>query len=549
MYFLLDLDGTLVITDTIYFNVWKELLFEYNIYLTEELFKNIIQGNNDLYVKNSLLSEININVKEISIKKDELFIKNINQIKVIDGLYEFLNNIILNGHKCCIVTNCNKQVAIAIIDYIKINKFISFIISNNDCKYSKPNPEPYILAMNAFNTTNNNCIIIEDSKSGLLSAKSTNPKLLIGMETIYNKNELLQYGVNISIQNYINFDFNCLTISNELNNTLMNYIINYFTDKQIIINENKLKGGNIADIISFQVIDELSNIEYILKYESTQENELSIMAKNLKLYEREYYFYKKISNYINIHIPQFIGLLNKNDKPYGLIIEKLSNNFVINKNLNNDIDLSLKVINNITKMHCKFWNKDLKKIFPGLYKNNDTIFNPFMKQYIQIHINEFINKWSFLIKNIEQIKNIYNDFENIQNRLSNNNLTFIHGDLKSPNIFYDTTKNNDPGFIDWQHCCIGKGVQDLIFFIIESFDINTIKKVFPLFKSYYYNKIIEHNINYTYEDYNQDIYDSICYIPFFTSVWFGTVPNDDLIDKNFPYFFISKFILLLNIKD
>ena len=29
MYFLLDLDGTLVITDFIYFNVWKELLFEY----------------------------------------------------------------------------------------------------------------------------------------------------------------------------------------------------------------------------------------------------------------------------------------------------------------------------------------------------------------------------------------------------------------------------------------------------------------------------------------------------------------------------------------
>ena len=56
MYFLLDLDGTLVITDFIYFNVWKELLFEYNIILTEEIFKNFIHGNNDLFLKNSLLS-------------------------------------------------------------------------------------------------------------------------------------------------------------------------------------------------------------------------------------------------------------------------------------------------------------------------------------------------------------------------------------------------------------------------------------------------------------------------------------------------------------
>ena len=90
-------------------------------------------------------------------------------------------------------------------------------------------------------------------------------------------------------------------------------------------------------------------------------------------------------------------------------------------------------------------------------------------------------------------------------------------------------------------------MQDLIFFIIESFDINTIKRIYPLFKSYYYNKIIESNIDYSYQQYEIDIYDAICYIPFFTSIWFGTVPNDELIDKNFPYFFISKFILLLNI--
>ena len=288
-------------------------------------------------------------------------------------------------------------------------------------------------------------------------------------------------------------------------------------------------------------------MEYILKYESNEENNLSNMAKKIKLYEREYYFYKEISNHINIHIPKFIGLIQNNNKPYGLIIEKISNNYIINKNLNNDIDLSLKIINNICKLHCKFWNKDLQTLFPNLYKHNDPIFNPFMKEYIKTRKDEFIKKWSFLIKNTEIITNIYNDFENIQNRLSTNNLTFIHGDLKSPNIFYNTNDNNDLCIIDWQHCCIGKGVQDLIFFIIESFDINTIKRIYPLFKHYYYNKIIESNIDYSYQQYEMDIYDSICYIPFFTSIWFGTVPNDELIDKNFPYFFISKFILLLNI--
>jgi len=60
-------------------------------------------------------------------------------------------------------------------------------------------------------------------------------------------------------------------------------------------------------------------------------------------------------------------------------------------------------------------------------------------------------------------------------------------------------------------------------------------------KYYYYRKIIEYGVvNYSFEEYERDIYDAICYIPFFTSIWFGTTPQDELIDKNFPYFLLAK---------
>jgi hypothetical protein len=144
---------------------------------------------------------------------------------------------------------------------------------------------------------------------------------------------------------------------------------------------------------------------------------------------------------------------------------------------------------------------------------------------------------------------IYDNFSNIQHSFSNgNNLTFIHGDIKSPNIFYDIENNYEPYFIDWQHCAIGKGVQDLIFFIIESFDIINIKSTYYLLKYFYYKKIIEYGINnYSFDEYENDIYNAICYIPFFTSIWFGTVAQDELIDKNFPYFFITKMFYLIDI--
>ena len=66
-------------------------------------------------------------------------------------------------------------------------------------------------------------------------------------------------------------------------------------------------------------------------------------------------------------------------------------------------------------------------------------------------------------------------------------MTLIHGDVKSPNLFYKKKDYGyEPYFIDWQYICIGKGVQDLVFFMIESFEVSKLKILKDLFLNYYY---------------------------------------------------------------
>ena len=554
--FLFDLDGTLVITDDIYFDVWYEILFEYNIILNKDIYCKYIQGNNDKYVLNTLLYNTKLSIDDLSNLKDSLFIKNIHKIKIIDGIYNIINQIKLLSYKICIVTNCNKNIAEEIVKYININKFIDFIISSNDCINGKPHYEPYNNAINKYNISNDKCIIFEDSKSGILSAKSVYPKLLIGIETIYNKQQFINFDVNLSIKNY---NLNIKTLFNESNNYI-NYLKNNIRKnsnifiKNITIDSTKLKGGFIADVISFKIITNDEKIHHlILKHESKKENNLSFIAKKIDLYEREYYFYTNISSMININIPKFYNLVKDNNKNIGIVLENLiEKKYKINICLNlESIDVTLKIIDRMAKMHSNFWNKNLKNMFPELKNSNDSIFNPFYREFIDNRYELFKLKW-FKILNKSQINKcneIYKNFSIIQERFSiGNNLTFIHGDIKSPNIFYDINNDYEPYFIDWQHCAIGKGVQDLIFFIIESFDITNIKSIFYLAREYYYKKIIEYGINnYSYKDYDDDIYDAICYIPFFTSIWFGTIPQDELIDKNFPYFLISKLFYLIEL--
>jgi len=557
--FLFDLDGTIVVTDDIYYNAWESLLLNYNIVLSDDMFNKFIRGNNDKYVLDTLLKNIDISPSDLSELKDELFIKNIDKIKIVSGIEDLLKCIRSFGHKACIVTNCNKNVANEIIKIINIENLIDFVISSNDCVNGKPNPEPYTKAIEKYDIKNNKCFVFEDSKSGLLSGKGIKPKAMVGIETLYNSKELLEHGANLSVKNYLNFNIDELINSpeNDINFIIESIKNNSSIDgiKDVIIDTSKLKGGYIADVIGIKCITKNGAVySQVFKYENGSNNNLSIMAKKLELYNREYYFYEKISSKININIPKFYNLvLNDDFNNVGIVLENLlDKNFKINLNLNEEtIDVTLKIIDRMAKMHSKFWNKNLKNFFPELKKSTDAVFCPFLTDFINERYHLFKNNWFSILKKcqMEKCDEIFKNFSSIQERFSlGNNLTFIHGDIKSPNIFYDVENNYEPCFIDWQHCAIGKGVQDLIFFIIESFDITNTSLTFNLAKSYYYKKLIEYGItDYSMEEYESDIYDAVCYIPFFTSVWFGTVSQDELIDKNFPYFLISKMFHLIEI--
>jgi hypothetical protein len=77
--------------------------------------------------------------------------------------------------------------------------------------------------------------------------------------------------------------------------------------------------------------------------------------------------------------------------------------------------------------------------------------------------------------------------------------------------------------------------------MIESFDKEIMDNYYMLFKQYYYIKLLEYNVNtYLYDEYENDFKLAICYYPFFVAIWFGTTPEKDLIDVNFPFFYIQK---------
>ena len=548
--FLFDLDGTLIFSETIYYDIWKELLLEYNIVLTHDIFTSFISGNNDETVIHTLLNNKGITINELSNKKDDLFIKKMDSIQIIDGAYEFIKEIKRNGHKTAIVTNCNRKVTEYILRYFKLFDLIDVIIIGNECANPKPYPDPYKKAIQLLNTTNDRSFIFEDSKTGLLSATSVVPRCIIGIESIYSHKELLNYGAILTIKNYIGLELTSIINNENFHIELLKDMINkslvLFDIKSVEINSNKLKGGFISDVIQVDIItkDEIC-ISAVLKMENKNESFLSTMSNNLDLYNREYYFYDVISKYVPIKYPKSYGLIkDRNFDNIGVLLENLNTpDFILNIDLNKEtINTSFAIIDNLAVLHSSFWNKNIDKHFKELKKNNAGLFD--WTTFVASKWGAFKNKWSSILTSsqLDLAEYIVCNFSNIQERLSDKNLTFCHGDVKSANIFYKKLARNsyEPYFIDWQYISHGKGVQDLVFFMIESFDIEHMRIYKSLFKDYYYVKLLEAGVNYDISEYNADFINASYYFPFFVAIWFGTLSEDELIDKQFPRQFIQK---------
>jgi hypothetical protein len=91
----------------------------------------------------------------------------------------------------------------------------------------------------------------------------------------------------------------------------------------------------------------------------------------------------------------------------------------------------------------------------------------------------------------------------------------------------------------------GKGVQDLAFFMIESFDAAVSTKYYDLFTTFYYAKLKELGITYSKCEFERDLVAAMCYFPLFVAVWFGTTDKRYLLDVNFPPMFILKYFSFL----
>lgn len=527
--FLLDLDGTLVSSEHIYVNVWKEILIKYKLKANKNFFNYFIKGKSDKQVLNYIFPNINEDIiNEISNLKDELFLQKITKKVLFDGIQNFFEKI--KNSFIAIVTSSNRKAAESILSKTCLSNYVNLLIASEDCIKHKPNDEPYQNALKRLGVNFKNIIIFEDSYSGYLSAKQITSNIYIKLTGDNNNFEAIKFSEYSELKN----PYENEKIKNKFK---FNNIKKYLPIKKILKSSKNLKTGYICNIDLYNLIYyDNTNSSVVLKL-NNDGNILSETAKKLDMYQKEITFYQNIAPIINVNVPKCYYIINTK-KEQGVVLE----NLLVNKghfdcNLNNNISKLFIVIKELCNMHLRFKFENSNEVIQSMknlckvneithyYELIDTRYSKFKENIKNVLTNE----------NITIFDKIKDNFEFISNKLSSYPLNFCHGDYKSPNIFY---KENKIIILDWQYIHLGKGVSDLVFLLVESIDFNI--NLCNTIRHFYYKLYSENNSSYSFSQFKYEFNLSLCMFPFFVCVWFNSEDIDKLIDSTFPLRFIRN---------
>jgi HAD superfamily hydrolase (TIGR01509 family) len=201
-----DNDGVLVDTERLYFLANKQVFKSIDVDLTSELYvDNFLRNGTGAW---HLAEEKGLNSERIIALRDlrnELYSK-----FLLDGnmLLEGVQKVLSFLHKkyiMGIVTSSRKDHFDLIHRSTNILQYFDFVLTGEDFTKFKPDPQPYLLALEKTKLKKEECIIIEDSERGLASANAAGIKcIIIPHELTKNGNFKGAYKILPSIKEVVN---------------------------------------------------------------------------------------------------------------------------------------------------------------------------------------------------------------------------------------------------------------------------------------------------------------------------------------------------------
>lgn len=176
---IFDMDGTIIDSMGIWRSIDEEFLGKRNITLPGNLQKEI-EGMNFSQTAAYFKDTFNLmeSIEEImDIWHDMAYDKYCSTVSLKEGVLELLEYLKHHNILMGIATSNSKKLATGCLKALEIHDFFDIIITGDDVKKGKPDPECYNLCAGYFKIEPSQCLVFEDIMAGIYAAKNAGMKV------------------------------------------------------------------------------------------------------------------------------------------------------------------------------------------------------------------------------------------------------------------------------------------------------------------------------------------------------------------------------------
>lgn len=188
---IFDMDGVIVNNNIYHKKAWYSFCERHQILLEDTIFHKI-SGRSNQDVLNILFNRnLEVNDIEIFANEKESIYRSLykEHIKSLSGLVNFLEYIKKQCLRIALASSANKENIDFILDALSLRSYFDPIIDSTNINKGKPDPEIYLKTAETLNFDPNQCVVFEDSISGIESARRAGMKV-IGVTTTHAEEEL-----------------------------------------------------------------------------------------------------------------------------------------------------------------------------------------------------------------------------------------------------------------------------------------------------------------------------------------------------------------------
>jgi len=202
---IFDMDGVIVDTNPYHKISLNQFCSKYGYSFNDEDLINKVYGRtNNEWIRNIFGDLPKERILELGEEKEAMFreiYKDV--IEPLHGLEDFLKKLTSQNIPVAIGTSAPRSNVDFVLEHTRLQKYFTTILDQSDVEHGKPNPEIYLKVAARMGFAPQQCVVFEDSLSGVESAQRAGAKV-VGVTTTHSPQELAH--TDLVIANFTSLD-------------------------------------------------------------------------------------------------------------------------------------------------------------------------------------------------------------------------------------------------------------------------------------------------------------------------------------------------------